>query len=140
MGVFDSLMRKMGLDDPDEVEIDEVEVRDPRDARNIEPVVSKPYNKPTPAKVVSIHQNQQYKMMVVQPSNLEDAKEICDYLKDKKPVVVNIDIQGLKNEMPQRILDFLSGSVYALDGTIETVTKGIYVVVPSNVDITNQIK
>lgn len=91
-------------------------------------------------KVVSIHQNSQFKMVVVQPNNLEDAKEICDYLKDKKPVVVNIDIDGLQNEMPQRILDFLSGCVYALDGSIETVTKGIYVVVPNNVDITNQIK
>jgi len=135
MGMLDKIIQKLGFDD-DETEIGETQPIKKEDNK-IQPIV--PTNNRSP-KVVPIHQNQQFKMVVLQPSNLEDAKEICDYLKDKKPVVVNIDLEGMQLEMPQRILDFLSGCVYALDGSIETVTKGIYVVVPSNVDISNHIK
>lgn len=141
MKVIDNIFEKLNFFESD----DEGENVSSRDSGHT--VVGNTVQKPEPVvqamkgpKVVSIHQNSQFKMVVVQPNNLEDAKEICDYLKDKKPVVVNIDIEGIQSEMPQRILDFLSGCVYALDGSIETVTKGIYVVVPNNVDITNQIR
>jgi cell division inhibitor SepF len=90
------------------------------------------------SKVVNIHTPSQFKVVVMQPENFEDAKDICDHLKNKKPIVVNLE--GLEKESAQRVVDFLSGSVYALDGTIQKVSAGIFVIAPNNVDIMGDFK
>lgn len=89
-------------------------------------------------KVVNIHQSNQFKVVIVQPENYEDAQEICDHLKNKKPVVINLE--NIERELAQRIIDFLSGSIYALDGNIQKVTNGIFLIAPHNVDIMGDFK
>lgn len=84
-------------------------------------------------KVVNIHTTTQLKVVILQPENFEDAQEICDSLKSKKPVVVNLEEMDV--ETARRVIDFLSGSVYALDGNIQKVSNGIFLVAPYNVDI-----
>ena len=74
----------------------------------------------------------------MQPETFDDAREICDQLKNKKPVVVNLEC--LTKETAQRVIDFLSGSVYALDGDIQKVSTGIYMIAPSNVDIMSNFR
>jgi len=74
----------------------------------------------------------------MQPDSFDDAREVCDQLKSKKPVVVNLE--GLTKETAQRVIDFLSGSVYALDGDIQKVSSGIYMIAPSNVDIMSNFR
>ncbi len=90
------------------------------------------------SKVVNIHSSGQFKVVVMQPENFDNAQDICDHLKDKKPIVVNLE--GLEKESAQRVIDFLSGSVYALDGNIQKVSTGIFVVAPNNVDIMGDFK
>jgi cell division inhibitor SepF len=89
-------------------------------------------------KVVNIHSTSQFKLMVMQPGAFDDAQEICDHLKNKKPVIVNLE--GVEKELAQRIIDFLSGSVYSLDGSIQKVATGIFVIAPHNVDIMGDFK
>jgi len=89
-------------------------------------------------KVVNIHSAPQFKVVIMQPENMEDAQDICDQLKGKKPVVVNLE--DVEKETAQRIIDFLGGSVYALDGGIQKVSNAIFVIAPSNVDITGDFK
>lgn len=89
-------------------------------------------------KVVNIHSNSQFKVVVMQPENFEDAREICDHLKSKKPVVINLE--EVQKECAQRIVDFLSGAVYALDGEIQKVSSGIFIIAPSNVDIMGEFR
>lgn len=89
-------------------------------------------------KVVNIHANSQFKVVVMQPENFEDARDICDHLKSKKPVIVNLE--EVQKECAQRIVDFLSGSVYALDGEIHKISSGIFLIAPSNVDIMGEFK
>jgi cell division inhibitor SepF len=89
-------------------------------------------------KVVNIHSNNQFKVVITQPENLEDAREVCDHLKNKKPVIVNLE--DITKEMAQRVIDFLSGSVYALDGDIQKVSAGIFLIAPNNVDIMGDFK
>jgi cell division inhibitor SepF len=89
-------------------------------------------------KVVNIHSNNQFKVVIMQPENLEDAREVCDHLKNKKPVIVNLE--DITKEMAQRVIDFLSGSVYALDGDIQKVSAGIFLIAPNNVDIMGDFK
>lgn len=73
------------------------------------------------------------KMIVYHPVSYEDAQNIIDNLKSRKPVIVNME--ELEVSCAQRILDFLSGAIYALSGTIMKISKGIFVVAPNNYDV-----
>lgn len=89
-------------------------------------------------KVVSLHNQSQFKVVIMNPETFEDAREITEHLRNKKPVVINL--MELDKDFAQRILDFLSGAVCALDGAIQKVTNGIFVVAPNNVDVMGEFK
>ena len=88
--------------------------------------------------VYSINTNVQMQVVIIKPECYEDAQEICDQIKTKKPVVVNLE----KVEYPvaQRIMDFLSGTCYSLEGSIQRVANNIFVIAPENVDISGDFK
>ncbi len=73
------------------------------------------------------------KMIVYHPVSYEDTQAIIDNLKNRKPVIVNME--ELDVDCAQRILDFLSGAVYALNGTMCKISRGIFVVAPNNYDV-----
>ena len=73
------------------------------------------------------------KMIVYHPVSYEDAQNIIDNLKSRKPVIVNME--ELDVSAAQRILDFISGAIYALNGTIAKISRGIFVVAPTNYDV-----
>jgi cell division inhibitor SepF len=89
-------------------------------------------------KVVNIHSNSQFKVVIMQPETFDDARDVCDHLKSKKPVVVNLE--NLTKETAQRVVDFLSGSVYAVDGDIQKISTGIFMIAPNNVEVTGDFK
>ena len=74
------------------------------------------------------------KMAIYSPKTFEDVQKIIDHLKRKEPVVV--ELKSSDREILQRIMDFLSGAVYALSGSIANVNKNIYLLTPSGVTIT----
>lgn len=88
--------------------------------------------------VYSINTNVQMQVVIIKPECYEDAQEICDQIKTKKPVVVNLE----KVEFPiaQRIMDFLSGTCYSLEGSIQRVANNIFIIAPENVDISGDFK
>jgi len=88
-------------------------------------------------KVVNIHTSSYVKVVVYQPLSYDDTQSIVDNIKNRKPVVVNLE--NLDIDLAQRVLDFLSGAVYALDGSIQKVARGIFVLAPNNVDISGNI-
>lgn len=83
--------------------------------------------------VVGMPAAMQMKMIVYHPISYEDTQNIIDNLKSRKPVIVNME--ELEIECAQRILDFMAGAVYALNGTIFKISRGIFVVAPNNYDI-----
>ena len=85
------------------------------------------------SKVVNINTTTQVKVVVVQPLSYNDAPEIVDHLKAKKPVVVNLE--KLEKSIAIKIFDFLSGAVFALDGSMQKVSAGILLVVPNSMGI-----
>ncbi len=95
------------------------------------------FNKNKKGKVVNIHSSSYVKVVVYQPLNYDDTQHIIDNLKGRKPIIVNLD--ALEQDLAQRVLDFMSGAVYALDGNIQKVSRSIFVLVPSNVDIIGNI-
>ena len=76
-------------------------------------------------------------MVIQQPSSFSDAPGIARYLKDRQPVVVNLE--SLDKITAQKVVDFLGGAVYALDGRLTKVSNGIVVAVPNNMGITGSV-
>lgn len=68
----------------------------------------------------------------------EDGPKIVDDILDKKVVVLNLEM--LEVDKKRQILDFVSGAVYALDGKVEKVSKGIFVICPKGIDIDNYVE
>ncbi len=89
-------------------------------------------------KVVKIHTTAQLKLVVMQPETFDDARDIANHLKSKKPVVMNLEF--VEKDIARRIVDFLSGAVYALDGNIQKVSNGIFIITPYNVGIMGDFK
>ena len=77
------------------------------------------------------------KMVISQPTTFEQSDEICAFLKEKKSVIVNLEY--VNKDVARRIVDFISGGVYALDGYIQKVSNSIFLVAPSNYEITNEM-
>lgn len=88
-------------------------------------------------KVVSLPQTQQIKMVISQPTTFEQAEDICDLLKDKQSVIVNLEY--VNKDVARRIIDVVSGAVHALDGNLQKVSNSIFLVAPYNYDITNEM-
>lgn len=79
----------------------------------------------------------QMKLILIEPTDYDDVQNICDNLKNKKPIVINFE--NLDKDIARRMVDFVSGAVYALDGAIQKVSNGIVIAAPSNVDIMGSI-
>ena len=88
-------------------------------------------------KVIPMSQGQAIKMVISQPTTFEQSDEICGFLKEKKSVIVNLEY--VNKDVARRIVDFISGGVYALDGYIQKVSNSIFLVAPSNYEITNEM-
>ena len=88
-------------------------------------------------KVVSLPQTQQIKMVISQPTTFEQAEDICDLLKDKQSVIVNLEY--VNKDVARRIIDVVSGAVHALGGHIQKVSNSIFLIAPFNYEITNEM-
>ena len=88
-------------------------------------------------KVVAMPQVQQVKMVISQPTTFEQAATICDLLKQKKSVIVNLEY--VNKDVARRIIDVVSGAVHALDGHMQKISNSIVLIAPFNYDIENEI-
>lgn len=78
------------------------------------------------------------KMVITKPSCFEDVEEIGGYLKQRKSVIVNLE--SVNKEDGRRILDFLGGSAFALEGTVQKISTLIYLMTPKTVEIQNDVE
>ena len=88
-------------------------------------------------KVVNIHATTQLKVVLVSPQHFEDASEIADQLKSKRTVVMNLE--ATNKDVARRLVDFLSGCAYALDGKIKKIAISTYLITPYNVDVVGDL-
>ncbi len=103
------------------------------------PVEEKPFKKRTAntGKVSGVPDTSKVRVLIYKPVSYEDTQSIIDNLKEKKPIIVNLD--ELDTDVAQRILDFISGAVYALSGNIRKAARNIFVVAPFNVDVSTNV-
>lgn len=81
--------------------------------------------------------NQGNKMILLEPRAFSEAQTIADYLKARNTVVVNL--KRVTPEIAKRIVDFLSGSVYAIGGDLQKLGNGIFLCTPNNVNVEGKI-
>jgi cell division inhibitor SepF len=124
MKFMEKVWGSLGLFEPVEVEeeqkhkVEEVELGKSKKNSNI-------VNLPTAQK--------QMKVMVVEPFAFDDAQHVADHLKNRKPVVVNFE--NCDKEVAKRMIDFISGTTYALAGSIQKIGNNIFLCAPNNVDV-----
>lgn len=135
-GIFNSIKEAMGFGADDELE-DREDLDIEEDDDEQDNVIETPFTRKS-SKVVNIHTAASAKIMITKPTEYEDALEICDAVKSRKVVVINTT--SLDTKTAQRLLDFIAGSSYSLEGDIQEVEKGVYVVSPSTVQVTNELK
>ncbi|MGV3466844.1 MAG: cell division protein SepF [Heyndrickxia sp.] len=77
------------------------------------------------------------KVVLIEPRVYAEAQEIADHLKNRRSVVVNL--QRIQHDQAKRIIDFLSGTVYAIGGDIQRVGSNIFLCTPDNVEVSGNI-
>lgn len=88
--------------------------------------------------VVSLHSVQKSsKVVLLEPRAYAEAQEVADHLKNHRAVVVNL--QRIQHDQAKRIVDFLSGTVYAISGDIQKIGTDIFLCTPDNVDVSGNI-
>ena len=75
---------------------------------------------------------------MIKPASMEDTREIADTLLDNATVILNLE--GIDVELAQRIIDFASGACYSLNGSLQKISSYIFLVTPTNVDISGDLQ
>lgn len=74
------------------------------------------------------------KITTVRPTSFDDAQTVANCLRDKIPVIINFE--NTNTDDAKRIIDFISGTTYAINGVIRKVSQNVFVCAPSNVTVT----
>lgn len=129
MSIVDKIRNKMGANQDTEEYVEEpatpVQEEEPEENRQQADNVVDFKNK---AKTAS-----QMKVMVIEPVSFDDAQQVADHIRNHKPVVVNFE--NTNGDIAKRIIDFISGTTYALSGDIKKVGKNVFMCAPDNVSV-----
>lgn len=89
-----------------------------------------PFRRAQPGKVVDFKPTGQQQVVIMQPADIESAQQACDHIRAGKTVICNIE--KIDAKVAQRVIDFITGAAYALDGKVMPVSSVIFVVAPRN--------
>ena len=137
--MVNKIFNLFGMDTEAEDEEFENEVYDDEEVEENEVEEKKLFGlgKSNKSKVVNMPQTGQIKMVISQPTTFEQSEEICNYLKERKSVIVNLEY--VNKDVARRIVDFVSGAVHALDGHIQKISNSIFLIAPINYEISNEM-
>lgn len=159
MGVMDKFLNYMKLNDEEDedymddeyLDDEEEEAAAPRRATKLKPVKDeveeeiRPVRKAPQPKVTPIRQSTVKRMpgngmevCVIKPNSVEDAREITETLLANRTVVLNLE--GLDVDVAQRIIDFTSGSCFAISGNLQKISHYIFIITPASVDISGDFQ
>ena len=89
------------------------------------------------SRVLNLHNSGNLQVVLVKPERYENVSEVADHLRDKHAVLLNLE--STDKNIARRLVDFLSGCAYALDGKIKKVAASAYLITPFNVDIVGDL-
>jgi cell division inhibitor SepF len=134
MSVMNKFMNFLGLQDEEET-LDRERVQHDQEQEIETPAFEQRKN--VKANVVSIHSQKSARVVLTEPRSYDEAQEIADHLRSRRSVVVNL--QRVRTEHAIRIVDFLGGTIYALNGTISKLGANIFLCTPDTVEISGTI-
>lgn len=149
MGVMDKFISAMKLSEDeddgyydDDFYDDEPEpMRKPVPGKDAESAEEDKVRKITP-KVTPLRQTKKMgagmEVCVIKPTTVEDAREITETLLANRTVVLNLE--GLDVDIAQRIIDFTSGSCFAISGNLQKISHYIFIITPASVDISGDFQ
>ncbi len=152
MGVVDKLLNVMKLSDMEDEYDGEDYYDDDEPVENIKkaPVIhredtyedekpaKKVSQKVTPIRSVKRAPGPGMEVCVIKPTSVDDAREITETLLNNQTVVLNLE--NLDVEIAQRIIDFASGSTYAISGNLQKISNYIFIITPACVDISGDFQ
>lgn len=150
MSVMDKFLNAMKLnDEEDEYYDDDFYDDDPepvkkpstvRDDTSMDDdrVVKKSTPKVTPMRQMKKMPGTGMEVCVIKPTTVEDAREITETLLANRTVVLNLE--GLDVDIAQRIIDFTSGSCFAISGNLQKISHYIFIITPASVDISGDFQ
>ncbi len=74
-----------------------------------------------------------FRMVVIEPKNIDECRKLIDNLRANKPIIINLE--KVETDLARKMFDFLSGATYALKGSIQRINQNIYLFAPHNVNI-----
>ncbi|PZE22639.1 cell division protein SepF [Paenibacillus xerothermodurans] len=132
MGMMNKFMNFIGIQEEEEV------VERERVVEQSEDVETNPVEqRKSKGNIVSIHSQKNVRVVLNEPKSYEDTQEIADHLRSRRPIVVNLHL--VRPDQATRIVDFLSGTVYALNGSISKIGPNIFLCTPDTVEIHGSI-
>ena len=150
MGVMDKFINYMKLNDDDDFyddDYDDEPIIDNRSQKQSvvkddvivedERTVKKTTPKVTPMRPTKKTGNGM-EVCVIKPTSFEDAREITETLLANRTVVLNLE--GLDVDIAQRIIDFTSGSCFAISGNLQKISHYIFIITPAIVDISGDFQ
>ncbi|MGI6550296.1 MAG: cell division protein SepF [Syntrophomonadales bacterium] len=123
MGFVNKVWQWLGVADVEEEETPSLPIVDNRDLNR-------------KANLVSLQGAKTVRVVVSEPTTFEEAQELADSLKNRRQVVLNLN--STEATVARRIIDFLSGTTYALDGQTQKLGESIFLFAPSNVEISRE--
>jgi len=150
MGLMDSFISAMKISEGNDDEIydddeylDDEDVVEERAASNTKADVASEPKKQQLNRITPIRQQKKVigsgmEVCVIKPSSVEDAREITETLLANRTVVLNME--GLDVDVAQRIIDFTSGSCYAISGNLQKISHYIFIITPASVDISGDFQ
>lgn len=135
MSFLNTIKSFIGIDTDDEYyddeyydEEDEIEEEEPQDKKN-------PFTaKKTASKVVPINPGASNRIRIMKPADFNESTGIADEVKGGRLVIFDVD--NLDSSDQRRVVDFISGTVYGVNGNIRRVSGTIFVAAPRSIDIT----
>lgn len=152
MGVMDKFLNYMKLnEDEDDFYDDDYFDDEPAEEKpkklplskdSVEPEEEKSVLKKSTPKVTPMRQTKKtgngMEVCVIKPTSIEDAREITETLLANRTVVLNLE--GLDVDIAQRIIDFTSGSCFAISGNLQKISHYIFIITPAIVDISGDFQ
>ncbi|MCM1171134.1 MAG: cell division protein SepF [Clostridium sp.] len=75
---------------------------------------------------------------VIKPQEINEAQTVTDFLRRGKTIVINME--GVELAPAQRIIDFIGGACYALEGTLQAISANIFIAAPNNIEVTGDLR
>ena len=136
VAIVNKVLDALGLSNENGEEVENDDVYEYEDEKE-EEVEERGFFGAKKSKIVNMPQVQSVKMVITQPTSFEQSEEICNYLKERKSIIVNLEY--VNKDVARRIIDFLSGAVHALNGHIQKVSNSIFLIAPVNYDIESDL-